>query len=439
MMRKTYTFKIITFGCKVNQYESAYIGEKLKEHKWIEAEIDQPANVCIINTCIVTERAAFQSRQAVRRAQRANPHAKIAMTGCYAQVYEKELLTIPNIHLLSGNVGKAELPGAIVKLMDENQTVCGIPEFTKNTVFEPMPIRSFLDRTRAFLKIQDGCESYCSYCIVPYSRGPLRSLAPELVIQNLHALVREGYREVVLTGIHLGKYGSDRENRITLADLLTRIGNEKLSLRVRLSSLEPQEVSEELIAMMASENWLCRHLHIPLQSGDDTILKKMNRHYTTRDFASLIERIRSQMPLAAIGVDVMVGFPGETEPFHQNTLALIRDLPVSYLHVFPFSKRKGTPASAFPDPIAPETVKKRAETIRIIGLEKKRLFYESCLNREFRVLAEGWHAKSRNRIKGWSDNYLPIAFQSPFLVHNQWVQVVTEEVKGDVLTGKVKE
>ena len=438
-MRKAHTFKIITFGCKVNQYESAYIGETLKAEKWVEAETDQAADVCVINTCIVTERAAFQSRQAVRRARRVNPQVKIVVTGCYAQAYEQELTSIPGIHLLSGNVGKSELPGTIIRLMNEEQIACRVPEFAKKTAFESMPIRGFLDRTRAFLKIQDGCESYCSYCIVPYARGPLRSLETEKVIQNLQALAQEGYREAVLTGIHLGKYGSDLASRMTLLGLLKRIGQEKLPLRIRLSSLEPQEVSEELIAMLASENWLCRHLHIPLQSGDDEILKKMNRHYTTRDFASLIERIRSQMPLAAIGVDVMVGFPGETEPFHQNTLALIKDLPVSYLHVFPFSKRKGTPAATFPDPIDPETMKKRAETIRSAGLEKKRLFYESCLNQEFLVLAEGWQAKSKTMIRGWSDNYLPITFRSDALVHNQWVKVVTEEVKGDVLTGKVKE
>lgn len=434
-----HTFKIITFGCKVNQYESAYIDEKLKEEKWMEAEADQAADVYIINTCIVTERAAFQSRQAVRRARRANPQAKIAVTGCYAQAYEQELKSIPGIDLLSGNVSKSEVPGAVVKLMQDEQTLCRVSAFVKKTAFDFMPIRSFLDRTRAFLKIQDGCESYCSYCIVPYARGPLRSLEPEKIIANLQALAQEGYREVVLTGIHLGKYGSDLGSRMSLLDLLKRIGDEKLPLRVRLSSLEPQEVHESLIEMVATENWLCRHLHIPLQSGDDQILKKMNRHYTARAFAGLIESIHIKIPPAAIGVDVMVGFPGETETFHQNTLALIKDLPVSYLHVFPFSKRKGTPAATFPDPVDPETMKKRAEAIRNVGLEKKRIFYQSCLNQEFMVLAEGWQAKSKTMIKGWTDNYLPITFRSDALVHNQWVKVVTEEVDGEALRGRVKE
>jgi threonylcarbamoyladenosine tRNA methylthiotransferase MtaB len=434
-----FAFKIITFGCKVNQYESAYLGEKLKAENWAEATADQEANVYIINTCIVTERAAFQSRQAVRRAIRANPQAKIAVTGCYAQAYEEELARMPGIHLLFGNAHKSELPAAILRLMNGEQTSGRVTCFENKAAFDFMPIRGFLDHTRAFLKIQDGCESYCSYCIVPYARGPLRSLEPEKVLDNLQALAEEGYREVVLTGIHLGKYGYDLGIRSNLTELLKRIGKEKFPMRVRLSSLEPQEIHEDLIEMLATEEWLCRHLHIPLQSGDDHILKKMNRHYTAREFSDLIENIQAKVPLAAIGVDVMVGFPGETEAFHQNTLGLIKGLPVSYLHVFPFSKRPGTPAAQFPGLIDPQTMKQRAEAIRTLGLEKKRFFYRSCIGREFLVLAEGWQAKSKTLIKGWSDNYLSITFRSDSLVHNQWVKVVTEELKGDVLLGLVKE
>ena len=358
-MRKANTFKIITFGCKVNQYESAYIGEKLKEEKWMEAEADQAADVYIINTCIVTERAAFQSRQAVRRARRANPQAKIAVIGCYVQAYEQELTSIPGIHLLSGNVGKSELPGVIIRLMNEEQIACRVSAFVKKTAFDFMPIRGFLDRTRAFLKIQDGCESYCSYCIVPYARGPLRSLEPEKVITNMQALAQEGYREVVLTGIHLGKYGSDLGSRTTLPDLLKRIGDEKLPLRIRLSSLEPQEVHESLIEMMATENWLCRHLHVPLQSGDDQILKKMNRHYTAQQYKNLIKKIRQKIPGIKISTDIIVGFPGETKKQFQNTLKLCKEIKFNKAYIARYSLRPGTPAAKLKDNVSLQEKKHR--------------------------------------------------------------------------------
>jgi threonylcarbamoyladenosine tRNA methylthiotransferase MtaB len=294
-----------------------------------------------------------------------------------------------------------------------------------------------MGRTRAFLKIQDGCESFCSYCIVPFARGPLRSLDRSSVIRALGSLSEEGYKEVVLTGIHLGKYGIDLRDNGGLNDLLRLIGKEDFPFRIRLSSIEPNEIDQQLIDMMASEDWLCRHFHIPLQSGDNGILKMMNRTYKAREFAKLIESIYETVPLAAVGVDTMAGFPGEDDPAFQNTFSLIQDLPISYLHVFPYSPRKGTPASGFKGRVDGKVIKDRAGRLRSLGHEKRKIFYRSCVGESFVVLTEGWQSEEKKMLKGFSDNYLPIAFPSPRLVKNNLVPIRIESLGEEGLIGSI--
>ncbi|MFC1869323.1 tRNA (N(6)-L-threonylcarbamoyladenosine(37)-C(2))-methylthiotransferase MtaB [Thermodesulfobacteriota bacterium] len=430
------TFKIITLGCKVNQYESAYIKERFTAAGWRQGLKNGEADITVINTCIVTQRASYQSRQAIRKAIRENSSGMTAAIGCYAQVFPEELSRIEGISIIAGNKEKTKLPDMLINGEYSGRT-CVISEpFQKNKTFELLPIKGFLDRTRAFLKIQDGCESFCSYCIVPFARGPLRSLDPSRVIKMLEILYENDYKEVVLTGVHLGRYGADLKEGIELKELLHRIGNEGLPLRIRLSSLEPNEIDEEMIDIVASEAWLCRHFHIPLQSGDDYILKKMNRHYARKDFAGLVERIHARVPLAAIGVDTMAGFPGENDRAHQNTFSLINDLPVSYLHVFPFSPRKGTAAVEFPDHVNQKVIKKRAGELRDLGRRKREVFYRSCLGKEFLVLAEGWHSEKEKMTKGLSDNYLPVIFPSSRLIRNSMLKVRMEEIGEDVIIGR---
>jgi threonylcarbamoyladenosine tRNA methylthiotransferase MtaB len=232
------------------------------------------------------------------------------------------------------------------------------------------------------------------------------------VLSVIESLIEEGYQEVVLTGVHLGKYGVDLGGEMNLNRLLHAVGEQGYPCRIRLSSLQPKEVNEELVEMVASENWLCKHLHIPLQSGDDEVLSRMNRPYTTREFARLIENVHARMPHGAIGVDVMAGFPGERPASHENTLRLIRDLPVSYLHVFPFSPRPGTAAIGLRDQVEAGVVKERSGELRRIGQEKRTAFYRSCLRKHFKVLSEGWYAEEERILKGTSDNYLPVIFRS---------------------------
>jgi threonylcarbamoyladenosine tRNA methylthiotransferase MtaB len=430
-------FKIVTLGCKVNQYESTYLREALLQRGWAEASGGERADASIVNTCIVTQRASYQSRQAIRKAIRESPSGITAAVGCYGQVFPKELSEIEGLDLVLNNTTKSQLPGILASVEKQSRACFVLEEFSPSMPFESLAVKGASDRTRAFLKIQDGCESFCSYCIVPFARGPLRSLDTGRALFMVKELRAAGYKEVVLTGIHLGKYGMDLGNGTNLMHLLDLIGKERLSLRIRLSSLEPNEIHEELIAMVAGEGWLCRHFHIPLQSGDRTILKAMNRHYTPVRFTRLVEKIHGKIPLAAIGVDVMAGFPGENHEAYLNTYGLIRDLPVSYLHVFPYSSREGTAASRLRGQVLSKEVKERTGALRALGKEKRGAFYRSCLGRTFMVLAEGWESEPKRLVKGLSDNYLKVLFQSPELIKNDMVPVTPEKMHKDRMLGRV--
>ena len=433
------TFKVITLGCKVNQYESAFMEESLRRAGWHRATDGSSADVLVVNTCIVTQRGAHQSRQAIRKAIRENPDSLVAAIGCYAQVFPDELDAIEGLDLIANNRIKAQIPHLLMALSSGHEKTLALPPFEPETPFDPLDIEHFPGRTRAYLKIQDGCRSFCTYCIVPYARGPYRSLAPEKVLVALEKFADQGYREVVLTGIHLGKYGVDLANHMDLTGLLQMVGKEGLPLRLRLSSLELGELDKNIIEMAACEKWLCPHFHIPLQSGDDQILKRMNRHYTTREFAEKIKTIHAAIPQGAIGVDVMSGFPGENNTAHQNGLSLLRDLPVSYLHVFPFSPRKGTPAWNFKDRVHMDIIKKRASELRALGREKQMLFYGSCLGDVFDVLAEGPHAKDETLMTGAGENYLPFVF--PFDKHLQGhvVRMRAVRIAEDKVLGEIQE
>jgi len=407
------TFRIFTLGCKVNQYESAYVEESLLEAGWQRAEKGEPADAVVVNTCLVTGRAAYQSRQAIRRHIRENPGAVVIATGCYAQVHPEELAAISGIRLVAGNTYKRRLPGIVREIRFSHSTDILREDFGTRPAFENLPVRTHPGRTRAFLKIQDGCNAFCSYCIVPYGRGAPRSMSPDDVLEALEGFAREGYLEAVLTGIHLGKYGTDLAPRTDLKTLLRRIGREAPPLRVRLSSLEPNELDGELIDIMAAEPWLCRHVHLPLQSGDDAVLRRMKRRYTARAFEDVVQGVRERSPKAAIGADVLVGFPGETDKAFESTRSLIDRLPLTYLHVFPFSPRPGTPAAAFKDPVPHAVIRRRAAALRDLGRLKRDAFYRACLGGLYPVIVEDRDSRADSLARGMADNYLPVRFPAP--------------------------
>ncbi|MCD6560943.1 MAG: tRNA (N(6)-L-threonylcarbamoyladenosine(37)-C(2))-methylthiotransferase MtaB [Deltaproteobacteria bacterium] len=429
------SFKIITLGCKVNQYESAYLKEALSLFGWRQAFGGKKPDVTVVNTCIVTRKAAHQSRQAIRRAIRENPEGIVAAIGCYAQVFPDELSGIDGISLIAGNTVKGQVPKLLLNIAESGKKSIILKDFEKGMPFEFLKVRRFPGRARAYLKVQDGCESYCAYCIVPFARGPLRSLPINKILSMINTLSEEGYEEIVLTGIHLGKYGIDLGAGQSLLCLLYAIDRESFPVRIRLSSLEPSEILPDIVEMASSCNSLCRHFHISLQSGDDGVLAGMNRKSRSRFFVKLVNDISFRIPLAAIGVDIMAGFPKEDMAAHQNTCSLLKDLPVSYLHVFPFSPRPGTAASRFGGLLDPKIIKARALELRKIGRNKKALFYQRCLKKKFHVLAEGWYLKENGIMKGMTDNYLPVLFPGTETDKNRLIPVMMESAEDNMMIG----
>ncbi len=402
------TVAIATLGCKVNQFESEALMASLEERGYSLVPFGEGADITIINTCTVTQRADFQSRQMVRRALRYNPNSLVIVTGCYSQVAPETIAKMSGVQYILGNAEKARIPDLLSLMQKVELPQIQVGDIQKETFFSDIPLHSFHRHTRAFLKIQEGCDARCSYCIVPYARGRSRSLSSERVIEHLRVLKERDFKEVVLTGIHLGSYGLDLTPPFPLEKLLRRLEEEETPHRIRLSSIEPLDFSADLKSFLSQSKKVCPHLHIPVQSGDDEILKRMNRNYDRSFLFDLIQELHRRIPKLSIGADVIVGFPGETEEKFRKTYELIESLPFSYLHIFPFSKRKGTPASQFPHGVDVGKIKKRAEILRDLGKQKRQSFYRQFLLQELNVLVEDRKEKETGRWKGFSRNYIPV-------------------------------
>jgi len=429
---------VITLGCKVNQYESEAIEQSLKSSGWTSAPPEETPDVCIINTCTVTHRASQQSRQVIRHALRSWPEAKIIVTGCYAQTEYEEIQKISGVHAIVGHGDKhriAEIIRSAEFGVSERlpKMICRDSRLEKCFRSALQPV--YGNRTRPFLKIQDGCDAFCTYCIVPYARGPGRSMPPEEVFDHIRALKTAGYHEVVLSGIHVGAYGLDLAPRTSLYQLLKKLDAMKIIDRVRLSSTEPRELTRDIRDLASRSDVLCRHFHIPLQSGDNWILDQMHRPYTREFFREMVLDIRERIPEVAIGVDVLVGFPGETEQAFLNTYRLIEELPVAYLHVFRFSPRPGTPAAGFPNQVSIQDIKSRSKKLRDLSNAIKSAYYKSFLNKTVEVLVE----ETRDGLiyKGRTDNYVPVFFEGEAHMINTFVTCRVENIDaGGRLTGK---
>jgi threonylcarbamoyladenosine tRNA methylthiotransferase MtaB len=428
---------VATLGCKVNQYESAGIVQILQRGGFSIAPFSGAADVYIINTCAVTEKTDGQSRQLIRRAARNNPGAAILVTGCYAQVAPEEIARISGVVMVAGNQEKMNiLP--LVSEMARGEKKIVVSDISKVREFFTPEARSFPGRTRAFLKIQDGCDNFCSYCIVPYARGRSRSLSDKTVLERIAALGQAGYREVVLTGIHLGAYGRDLHPATDLLALLRCVEKEKPVARLRISSLEPREITEDMLSFMSKSEVLCRHFHIPLQSGDDGILKLMGRDYDRNFFKDLVKKISAYLPDAAIGLDVMAGFPGEGEKEFTATRRLIEELPIAYLHVFPYSSRLGTKASLLPHQVSDAEIKERAQTLRRLGKEKRKSFAVRFLGKGLTVLLEEKRDRDTGCMQGFSDNYIPVLIRSGKSCQvNYIVRVIPDAVREGKLMGRI--
>ncbi len=388
-----------TFGCKINQFETDVLRRDFQASGNTIVPFDSEADVYIINTCSVTAKSDYQCRQVIRSATRRNSSARVVVTGCYAETRPEEIRNMPGVDFVIGNRDKAMIADHIMStaLPEPGQST---PPVVKN------PILSTLGRTRGFLKIQDGCDNRCSYCIVPLARGNSRSALPHDVVSEFERMVQGGRPEIVLTGIHIGTYGSDLETGTTLTDMVKTLLTVRGQARIRLSSIEPGEVTDELINALG--NGLCRHLHIPLQSGDDGILVSMKRRYTVGFYFDLLEKISKRVPRVALGADVMVGFPGEGDGEFQNTLDLVERSPLTHLHVFSYSPRPGTPAAQMKSQV-PENVKKqRSEALRNMGKKKNLLFRQQSIGQQFSVVVEDKVDAQSGFFTGLTDNYIRV-------------------------------
>jgi threonylcarbamoyladenosine tRNA methylthiotransferase MtaB len=421
---------ISTLGCKTNQFESAAMIEQLENSGYRMVPFSDLADIYIINSCTVTARTDAETRRHIRRARRLNPSARIVATGCYAQVAPGELEAMPELDSVLGNREKQDIAALL------ESEVHLVSDIAAERQAEALHLTSFAEHTRAFLQIQNGCNSFCSYCIVPYARGRSRSVPTTDILSEITTLAGNGFQEIVLTGIHLGAYGLDLTPPASLVELTGLIDRQKLVARLRIGSVEPNEVCDELLTLMAGSAMICPHLHLPLQSGSDTVLARMGRHYTAGFFRSLVEKVTRILPDAFIGADVIAGFPGETEAEFNETAALLEELPFSDLHVFPYSRRPGTAAATMAGHLPAHLITERAAKMRAIASRKKQKFLESFIGRELPVLVQTCSDDTRI-CRGLSRNYCMVEFIGDVTYINREVTVTVTGYERQILAAKV--
>ena len=436
------TYHVENFGCRATQADGAAIERQLLDRGFLRAGAANQAEVVVLNTCTVTASADQDARAAIRRIQRENPGAQILVTGCYAQRAPQELSALPGVSLVIGNSHKHELakyvaprdPG-FVRLAEiggthESNVIIGDIFAHTELMAAPVFDGKAFEKTRPNLKVQDGCTNRCSFCIIPYVRGKSRSLKLEQVLREVDALVANGYREIVLSGINLGRWGRELTPRTSFAAMLRAILQRTAIERIRISSVEPMDWTNEVIELVASSPRICKHAHVPMQSGSNKILRKMHRKYRPWHYADRIERIRRAMPDAAIGADVMVGFPGESDDDFEQTRALIERLPFTYLHVFTYSSRPGTPSAAMPEQVPVQVARERNRMLRELASKKKRAFMESFIGREVEAITLTHY--DGEFTEALTDNYLKLHFHGRH-ASNQWIQSAVHEVRRDAL------
>jgi threonylcarbamoyladenosine tRNA methylthiotransferase MtaB len=458
------TFYIEQFGCRATQADGAALERQLLQRGCTSARDASAADIVVVNTCTVTASADAQARDAIRKLHTANSNVRVIVTGCYAQRAPEELSQLPGVAWVVGNSHKPQIP----ELME---AISSRPEPSRSNGFFPLsaisaasasesePTAGILignifdqhalmaapvfggegNHTRPTLKIQDGCNSRCSFCVIPFVRGKSRSLPPDIVVRELQELTKAGYREIVLSGINLGTYGRDLSPRAEFEDLLWRILDETAVERLRVSSIEPMDVTQDLVQLFASTDRLAQHFHMPLQSGSDRILAAMHRWYRAEHYARRVELIRERLPHAAIGADVIAGFPGETEGDHAATVDFIEARPFTYLHVFSYSKRPGTKAASLLDHVPGAVIKRRARELRALAERKAAAFRQSQMGRELRVLTlHPSDNRLSERTPALSSNYLRLFVNGVFPA-NEWVDVRLAGGEGTSLTGQVCE
>ncbi|OGI18085.1 MAG: tRNA (N(6)-L-threonylcarbamoyladenosine(37)-C(2))-methylthiotransferase MtaB [Candidatus Melainabacteria bacterium RIFOXYA2_FULL_32_9] len=431
---------INTLGCKANQLESSILADDLVKYGFEVVKFNEIADFYIINTCSVTGKSDNNSRYYIRQAKRRNPAARIIVTGCYAQVAAEEIRQLEDVNLIIGNTEKQNLVELLNnnELFDDSEPQILVSDIMQEKEFKDKKVLSASGRTRANIKIQDGCNFRCSYCIVPYARGNSRSNNLNDILEQVELITGQGFQELVLSGIHLGQWGLDLKPKSSLANLIKEIEQVEGLKRFRLSSIDPIEFTDDLIETLINSKKFCRHLHISLQSGNNEILKLMRRRYSVEYYSDLINNLTKNIPNLAIGSDIIVGFPGETDEFFNDTYKNLENLPISYIHVFTYSKRKGTPAAEMENQI-PQGIKKiRNNMLTELAAGKNLEFRKSQLNQELEVLIELTRDKKTGLLKGRSDNYIPVLINGKDDLKNKLIKIVITEIdqvttKGEIL------
>ncbi len=441
------SFYVENFGCRATQADGAAIERQLLDRGLARSASAEGAEVVVLNTCTVTASADQDARATIRRIKRANPEARIVVTGCYAQRAPEEISRLDGVSLVVGNSHKHALPELAANLVPRSFVPLAsigvrvesapvvIGDIFAHTELMAAPVfdsESAAERTRPNLKIQDGCNNRCSFCVIPYVRGKSRSLSLDMVLREIDALAEAGYQEIVLSGINLGRWGRDLRPRLGFEELLRTILERTEIPKIRISSVEPMDWSNDLIAIAAESPRVCKHAHIPLQSGSDRILRKMHRRYRPWHYADRIQRVRASMPHAAIGADVMVGFPGETDEFFEETRAFVESLPFTYLHVFTYSSRPGTPSAAMAEQVPVHVARERNKVLRELAAKKKQAFLASLIGHELEAVT------LTTVSEALTDNYQKLKLEE-WAHPNHLVRARIEGVDGDALVGRIVE
>lgn len=421
-------------GCKVNQYESEAIAELFAERGYEIVGIDEPADIYIINTCTVTNFGDKKSRQLIRKVKRLNDGAVVAAIGCYAQTAPEEIKNIDGVNLIIGTKGRKDIVDLVESYIPEMGVLCTVGEISKEREFEHLSINKLADRTRAYLKIQDGCSQFCSYCIIPYARGPIRSRDPKDIMDEVHTLAENGFKEIILTGIHVASYGKDLKGT-SLLDVIRQVQSTEGIERIRFSSVEPNLITRDFAAQLSQMNKVCSHFHLSLQSGCDRTLKRMNRKYDTAAYAEAVGILREYFPDVALTTDIIAGFPGETDEDFEESINFAERIGFSKIHAFPYSPKKGTPAAAMQDQI--QNSVKNERTGRLIALSDAMgdKFIEGFIGKVMPVLYE--QEISENLYEGYTENYIRVTAESQTNIKNKILDTKILSAKKERAHGEI--
>ena len=426
--------KYITLGCKVNLYDTEAMAELFTEKGYEVVDFEEYADVYLINTCTVTNLGDKKSRQMIRRAKRINPNSVVVATGCYAQVASEEVAKIEGINIVIGTKNRSEIVETVENYVTENGVVNNVSDIMGEKEFEPLQISRLTNRTRAYIKIQEGCNRYCTYCIIPYARGPIRSRKPEEVVEEVKKLAENGFKEVVLTGIHVASYGLDLGN-ITLADIIEKVHSVDGIERIRFSSMEPLAIDNEFVARMSKLPKVCDHYHLSLQSGCNRTLKRMNRKYNAEQYAEACERLRNAFPNVAITTDIIVGFPDETEEDFKESLAFAERMKLDKIHTFPYSPKKGTPAAKMKNQISGDVKSQRSKEMIALSDKMNIDFLNNNIGKTVPVLFEDME---NGFWQGHTTNYIKVLAKSDENLNNKIVDVKLDKIHGvEIVEGTV--